>query len=89
MPISLLGLVLCLGLWELLRFCCDKLELELLYPGLRQVLIRITQIGELSMASCNVPDRNFIYGFLDCFSHFRICHFSRSCIPFMSQFDTS
>ncbi|XP_039125923.1 PRA1 family protein H [Dioscorea cayenensis subsp. rotundata] len=45
MPISLLGLVLCLGLWELLRFCCDKLELELLYPGLRQVLIRITQIA--------------------------------------------
>ncbi|KAH7684121.1 hypothetical protein IHE45_05G225600 [Dioscorea alata] len=45
MPISLLGLVLCLGLWELLRFCCDKLELELRYPGLRQVLIRITQIA--------------------------------------------
>ncbi|KAG1359009.1 PRA1 family protein H [Cocos nucifera] len=48
MPISLLGLLASLGLWELVRFCSDRWELEQRHPSLRQALVRITQFGKLS-----------------------------------------
>lgn len=47
MPISLLGLLASLGLWELVRFCSDRWELEKRYPSLRQALVRIAQFGKL------------------------------------------
>ncbi|KAK8939292.1 PRA1 family protein H [Platanthera guangdongensis] len=47
MPIPLLGLISCLGLWELLRVCNDKWELEESRPTLRTILLRLVQFGEL------------------------------------------
>ncbi|KAJ0988226.1 hypothetical protein J5N97_006582 [Dioscorea zingiberensis] len=55
MPISLLGLILGLGFWELLRFCCDSLELERRHPQMKQVLIRFTQIATaIVLYLCNI-----------------------------------
>ncbi|XP_038987289.1 PRA1 family protein H isoform X1 [Phoenix dactylifera] len=45
MPISLLGLLASLGLWEMVRFCSDKWELEQRYPGLRHAFVRIAQFA--------------------------------------------
>lgn len=47
MPVALLGLLVCLFLWELVRFCSDRWHLGERRPGLRQVLIYAAQLGEL------------------------------------------
>ncbi|XP_073100422.1 PRA1 family protein H isoform X2 [Elaeis guineensis] len=49
MPISLLGSLASLGLWELVRFCSDRWELETRYPSLRQGLVRIAQFDSFSL----------------------------------------
>ncbi|RRT60692.1 hypothetical protein B296_00017199 [Ensete ventricosum] len=46
MPVSLLGLIACLVLWEFGRFCGDKWQLEERSPGIRQAFIHIAQLGE-------------------------------------------
>ncbi|URD74776.1 PRA1 family [Musa troglodytarum] len=46
MPVSLLGLIACLVLWEFVRFCSDKWQLEERSPGLRQAFVHIAQLGE-------------------------------------------
>nr|CAD1839521.1 unnamed protein product [Ananas comosus var. bracteatus] len=45
MPISLLGLMSSLVIWELVRFCNEKWDLEQRFPGLRQVLVRFAQFA--------------------------------------------
>ncbi|XP_073002813.1 PRA1 family protein H [Typha latifolia] len=45
MPLSLLGLVASLVIWEMLRFCSEKWELEERWPGLRQALVRVAQFA--------------------------------------------
>ncbi|XP_038987291.1 PRA1 family protein H isoform X3 [Phoenix dactylifera] len=53
MPISLLGLLASLGLWEMVRFCSDKWELEQRYPGLRHAFVRIAQFAVV-LYLCNL-----------------------------------
>ncbi|KAJ4791840.1 PRA1 family protein [Rhynchospora pubera] len=43
-PISLLGLVACLGIWEGVRFCIKSWEMEEKYPVLRQVMVNVALI---------------------------------------------
>ncbi|WOK98244.1 hypothetical protein Cni_G06954 [Canna indica] len=45
MPVSLLGVIVCLVLWELVRFCNDKWKLEERNPSLRQTLVRVAQLA--------------------------------------------
>ncbi|XP_020595427.1 PRA1 family protein H [Phalaenopsis equestris] len=47
MPVLLLSLMVCLGLWELLRFCSDKWELEEKRPAVRTILVFAAQFGML------------------------------------------
>lgn len=55
MPISLLGLLASLGLWELVRFCSDRWEMEQRYPSIRQALIRIAQFASaVVLYLCNL-----------------------------------
>ncbi|XP_020270868.1 PRA1 family protein H [Asparagus officinalis] len=43
MPVPLLGVVLSLMMWEGVRFCSERWEMEEKCPGLRMVLVRIVQ----------------------------------------------
>lgn len=45
MPVSLLGVIASLVIWELLRFCGDLWELEQRRPVLRQALARLAQFA--------------------------------------------
>ncbi|KGN55111.1 PRA1 family protein H [Cucumis sativus] len=42
MPLALLGLISCLALWDIVKFCCDRWGLDK-YPVLWQCLVRIAQ----------------------------------------------
>ncbi|KAL0904605.1 hypothetical protein M5K25_026733 [Dendrobium thyrsiflorum] len=46
MPILLLSLMESLGVWELLRFCSDKWELEEKHPAVRTILVCAAQFVE-------------------------------------------
>ena len=45
MPVALVGLVLCVALWDFFKFCSHRWGLEQ-YPLTRQILIRVVQCGE-------------------------------------------
>jgi len=47
MPVALVGLILCLALWDFFKFCSHRWGLEQ-YPLTRQCLIRLAQCGEQS-----------------------------------------
>ncbi|XP_074319346.1 PRA1 family protein H [Silene latifolia] len=54
MPLAFVGLLSCLAVWELFRFCDAKWALER-YPSSRQVLIRAGQCGVAAILFwCNV-----------------------------------
>ncbi|KAJ3698227.1 hypothetical protein LUZ61_001932 [Rhynchospora tenuis] len=44
MPISLSGLLACLGFWEGVRLCIKRWEMEEKYPVLRQVMVNVALI---------------------------------------------
>ena len=46
MPLALLGLVSCLALWDIVKFCGDRWGLDK-YPVVWQCLVRIAQCGKL------------------------------------------
>lgn len=46
MPVPLLGVVLSLMMWEGVRFCGERWEMQEKYPGLRMVLVRIVQCSK-------------------------------------------
>lgn len=46
LPLALFGLISSLGLWEAFRFCTNRWELES-RPVVRQILLRLIQLGEL------------------------------------------
>lgn len=46
MPLALLGLISCLALWDIVKFCGDRWGLDK-YPVLWQCLVRIAQCGML------------------------------------------
>ncbi|XP_042491051.1 PRA1 family protein H [Macadamia integrifolia] len=50
-PVALLGLISCLALWDLFRFCSDKWGLER-YPSIRQSLVRIAQFATAVVLYC-------------------------------------
>ncbi|WOL19107.1 hypothetical protein Cni_G27904 [Canna indica] len=55
LPVSLLGLLTCLLLWEFLGFFCGRWHLEERCPGLRQVLISITLLATaMILYACNL-----------------------------------
>ncbi|CAL9064002.1 unnamed protein product [Musa banksii] len=55
MPVSLLGLIACLVLWEFVRFCSDKWQLEERSPGLRQAFVHIAQLATaVVLYMCNL-----------------------------------
>ncbi|XP_042378749.1 PRA1 family protein H-like [Zingiber officinale] len=55
MPVALLGLLACLFLWELVRFCSGRWHLEERSPGLRQVLIYAAQLATaMVLYMCNL-----------------------------------
>ncbi|KAJ8498108.1 hypothetical protein OPV22_008660 [Ensete ventricosum] len=55
MPVSLLGLIACLVLWEFGRFCGDKWQLEERSPGIRQAFIHIAQLATaVVLYMCNL-----------------------------------
>lgn len=61
MPLALVGLVSCLVLWELFRFCDDRWAFHRL-SAIREVLIRIAQCGEFSIINlfiCMIVCENF------------------------------
>ncbi|PKU60015.1 PRA1 family protein H [Dendrobium catenatum] len=49
MPILLLSLMESLGVWELLRFCSDKWELEEKHPAVRTILVCAAQFVMLAI----------------------------------------
>lgn len=51
MPIALFGLIACLALWDVFKFCSNKWEMDR-YPLTRQCLVRAGQCGELSVVLC-------------------------------------
>ncbi|KAJ1697784.1 hypothetical protein LUZ63_006296 [Rhynchospora breviuscula] len=54
MPISLLGLGGCLGIWEGVRLCIKSWEMEEKYPVLRQVMVNVALIiTALVLYICN------------------------------------
>ena len=48
MPLALVGLISCLALWDVFKFCGDKWGLDH-HPVVRQCLVRIAQCGMLSI----------------------------------------
>jgi hypothetical protein len=48
MPLALVGLISCLALWDVFKFCGDRWGLDQ-YPVVQQCLIRIAQCGMLSI----------------------------------------
>lgn len=46
MPLALVGLISCLALWDVFKFCSERWGLDQ-YPIVRQCLIRVAQCGEL------------------------------------------
>ncbi|OVA00357.1 Prenylated rab acceptor PRA1 [Macleaya cordata] len=52
MPVSLLGLISGLALWDLFRLCSDRWKLEL-YPTLRQSLVRFAQCATAVILYCS------------------------------------
>ncbi|XP_027127227.1 PRA1 family protein H-like [Coffea arabica] len=42
MPLALVGLIVCLALWDVFRYCGDRWQLDQ-YPVFRQTLVRIAQ----------------------------------------------
>lgn len=46
MPLALVGLISCLALWDVFKFCSERWGLDQ-YPIVRQCLIRFAQCGEL------------------------------------------
>ncbi|XP_010272371.1 PREDICTED: PRA1 family protein H [Nelumbo nucifera] len=51
MPLALFGLISCLALWDLFRFCNDRWRWER-YPSLRQSLLRTTQCATAIILYC-------------------------------------
>lgn len=47
MPLALIGLLSCLALWDVFKFCSDRWGLDH-YPVIQQCLVRIAQCGTLS-----------------------------------------
>ncbi|KAJ3693271.1 hypothetical protein LUZ60_008751 [Juncus effusus] len=55
MPMSLLGLLACLGIWEFVRFCNKNWEMEIKYPVLRQCMVLSCQIITAALLyMCNI-----------------------------------
>lgn len=54
-PVSLLGCLLCLALWEMVRFACSRWDMEERYPTLRQLLVRLVQLATgVILYSCSL-----------------------------------
>lgn len=47
MPLALVGLISCLALWDVFKFCSDRWGLDQ-YSVIRQCLVRIAQCGMFS-----------------------------------------
>lgn len=58
MPLALVGLVSCLAMWELFRFCDNRWALDR-FSAIRPVVIRIAQFGESpteNLFTCSYDD---------------------------------
>lgn len=73
MPVALVGLILCLALWDFFKFCSHRWGLEQ-YPLTRQWLIRVAQCGEQSF-----PIREILFCTkLNAIAYFWLCSWTRT-----------
>lgn len=61
LPLALFGLISSLGLWEAFRFCTNRWELES-RPVVRQILLRLIQLGELCIDCSSLSLDTLTYG---------------------------